>query len=379
MKRKLMFVVNVDWFFYSHRMPIALAALAEGYEVHIACRDTGYRAELESRGLFFHPLALERGRSNIFISIVSFVEIFNLIRSIRPNLLHLVTIKPVLLGGLAARLTGIQSVVISIPGLGFIFSARGFLALVQRIIITLIYQFILGKKSLKVIFQNTHDRDTLCGFARISPLKIIMIRGSGVNLKEYGVMPFPDGIPLVILAARLLRSKGVMEFVQAAKILLSKEGCQVRFCLLGEIDPDNPDSLTRADIERLRKEATVEVWGYHSDMNKALAQARVVVLPSYYGEGLPKILIEAAACGRPVVTTDHPGCRDAIQPGVSGLLVPVQNSEALAAAIIKLLEDPVLCLEMGLAGRNLAEREFDLAHVIERHLNIYRELDDATK
>lgn len=375
MSSKLMFVVNVDWFFISHRLPIALSALRNGYEVHIACGITSRQEELERLGLIVHPLSIARGRAGVSSNIKTFLDIYSVFKRIRPDIVHLVTIKPVLFGGMAARLAGVMSIVTAISGLGFVFLDTGVKAFVRRWIVRFLYRLALGKKNLRVIFQNPEDRESLCRLIGVSHIKTELIRGSGVDLFEYKSSPLPQGRPIVMLAARLLKDKGVLEFVEAANLLATK-GYNARFCLVGEIDPDNPASLTAVQLENFCDGGKIEVWGQRSDMPEVLSSAFVVVLPSYR-EGLPKVLLEAAACGRAVVTTDAPGCRDAIEPGVSGLLVPVRDSLALADAIASLLDDPDRCAAMGKAGRALAEREFDVSEVIRRHLDIYRDLGVA--
>lgn len=372
MSQKLMFVVNVDWFFISHRLPIALRALERGYEVHLVCGETGRLAELERLGLIVHPLAIVRGKSGIGSSLKTFLEIISLFKRVRPDIVHLVTIKPVLFGGLAARLVGIKAIVAAVSGLGFVFVDSGLKARLRRLVVGLLYRLALGAKNLKVIFQNPDDRDSLCSLAGIQKCKTELIRGSGVDLSKYQVSIVPSGPPVVVLVARLLSDKGVMEFVEAANQLKHK-GYQARFCLVGDIDPDNPASLTVDDLALIKSAGQVELWGHRSDIPVVLSGATIVVLPSYR-EGLPKVLLEAAACGRAVVSTDVPGCRDAVERDVTGLLVPSRNAAQLAQAVASLLDDPVQCSAMGLAGRKLAEREFDVSKVVERHLEIYAEL-----
>jgi glycosyltransferase involved in cell wall biosynthesis len=216
----------------------------------------------------------------------------------------------------------------------------------------------------------------LTKLAHLSDSKVAMIRGSGVDLAQYDHTPLPPGLPVVLLAARLLADKGVREFVQAAR-LLKQQGVSARFCLVGSVDPANPASLADTELAQWANEGMVELWGQRSDMPEVLSSARLVVLPSYR-EGLPKILLEAAACGRAVVTTDVPGCRDAIDPGVTGLLVPVRNATALADALKELINDPERCQGMGSAGHALAERAFDVRQVVAAHLRIYQELIDKS-
>jgi glycosyltransferase involved in cell wall biosynthesis len=235
-----------------------------------------------------------------------------------------------------------------------------------------LYRLALGHRNLKVIFQNPDDRAGLSKLAHLPDSKVEMIRGSGVDLTQYGHTPLPLGVPVVLLAARLLADKGVREFVEAAR-LLKQQGVSARFCLVGSVDPANPASLADAELRQWANEGVVELWGQRSDMPEVLRAAHLVVLPSYR-EGLPKVLLEAAACGRAVVTTDVPGCSDAIDPSVTGVLVPVRNAAALADAMEGLINDPLRCQAMGNAGRELAERAFDVRQVVAAHLRIYQEL-----
>jgi glycosyltransferase involved in cell wall biosynthesis len=373
MSRTLLFVVNVDWFFLSHRLPIALEAQRQGYQVHVATCLTDKLDELQRHGLVVHPLALDRSSAGLGNAWRTMVQLWEVFRAVRPDVVHLVTIKPVLLGGLVARLAGVPAVVAAVSGLGFVFIANGAKAVVRRWLVGGLYRVALGHSNLMVIFQNPDDLASLAKLTHLPDSKVAMIRGSGVDLAQYDHKPLPPGVPVVLLAARLLADKGVHEFVQAAR-LLTEQGTSARFCLVGSVDLANPTSLTDVELAQWVNEGVVELWGHRSDMPQVLSIAYLVVLPSYYGEGLPKILIEAAACGRAVVTTDHPGCRDAIDPSVTGVLVPVRNASALAEAINELLIDPERCRAMGNAGRALAERAFDVRQVVDAHLRIYQEL-----
>jgi glycosyltransferase involved in cell wall biosynthesis len=304
------------------------------------------------------------------------LELWSVFKIVQPDLVHLVTIKPVLLGGLVARLAGVPAVVAAVSGLGFVFLAHGAKAVVRRWLVGGLYRVALGHHNLRVIFQNPDDRASLVKLAHLPDSKVEMIRGSGVDLAQYGHTPLPPGTPVVLLVARLLADKGVREFVQAAR-LLRQQGVSARFCLVGSVDPANPASLADTELTQWANEGVVELWGQRSDMPEVLRSARLVVLPSYR-EGLPKILLEAAACGRAVVTTDVPGCRDAIDPGITGLLVPVRNATAQAGALKELINDPARCQAMGNAGRALAERAFDVRQVVAAHLRIYQELIDKS-
>ena len=376
MNRKLLFVVNVDWFFLSHRLPIALEAIRQGYEVHIATALTDKLTVMQNHGLVVHPLSLDRSSAGLLATGKTIWQILRVYKLVKPDVVHLVTIKPVLLGGLAARLARVPAVVSAVSGLGFVFVAKGVKASIRRWLVGSLYGLALGHRNLRVIFQNPDDLTCLSRLVNLPDRNISLIRGSGADLSQYCVMPLPTGVPVVMLAARLLADKGVREFVQSAQILRQRGllAQDVRFVIVGKPDLDNPASLRPDELAQWTEEGVVELWGYRTDMPQVMAASHIVVLPSYYGEGLPKVLIEAAACGRVVVTTDHPGCRDAIDSGVTGVLVPMRDAVALADAIQELLSDPVRCLVMGQAGRELAESVFDVREVVAAHLQIYQEL-----
>lgn len=247
MSRTLLFVVNVDWFFLSHRLPIALEARRQGYSVHIATGLTDKLDELQRHGLVVHPLALDRSNSGLGNALRTVVQLWQVFRAVRPDVLHLVTIKPVLLGGLVARLAGVPAVVVAVSGLGFVFMAHGAKALVRRWLVGVLYRVAFGHGNLRVIFQNADGRDSLAKLAHLPDSKVEMIRGSGVDLVQYVHTPLPPGVPVVLLAARFLADKGVREFVQAAR-LLKQRGVAARFCLVGAVDPANPASLTDAEL-----------------------------------------------------------------------------------------------------------------------------------
>lgn len=369
MKKKLMFVVNVDWAFISHRLPIALGAIDMGYEVHLACKDTGKLEVLQKYGIYTHSLPIKRSSGGLISNFFTFFEIARLIYRVRPDVLHLVTVKPILFGGIAARVFNINRVVAAVPGLGFLYIDTGLKAKIRRFFVGLFYKLALDNTRLKVIFQNGDDRNLISGIVEIEEKNIFMIRGSGVDLSLFQIVPLPHGVPVVIMAARLIRDKGVWEFVSAARILKNRGKC-IRFCLVGDIDVENPSSLTSFDIQSIKNEGLVEIWGHRENMPEILSKATVVVLPSYR-EGLPKVLLEAAAAGKAIITTDVPGCRDAIDEGVTGILVPPRDQDALASAIDFLVSNPDQVSRMGEAGRALAKLEFDINMVVAKHMDIY--------
>ena len=376
-KKKLLFIVNVDWFFLSHRLPIAVEAMREGYEVHIAAGITDKSNLLENSGLIVHPLNLHRSRVGVVSFLSEFLEIFSIIRTVAPDIVHLVTIKPVLLGGIASRLAYVPAVVFAVSGLGFVFINKGLMALFRRKAISILYRLAFGHANKRVIFQNVDDKSTLASLSNISSNESVLIHGSGVDLSAYSMQSLSVGLPIVLLAARLLEDKGVREFVRAAE-LVNVSTPRARFVLVGEPDPLNPATVKQQELDQWKLNGVVEMWGYRDDMNTVLSSATVVVLPSYR-EGFPKVLIEAAACGRAVITTDVPGCRDAIEDGVTGLLAPVRDAEMLANKISFLLDNPGCCEDMGIAGRRRAEEMFDVKQVVAKHMHIYEDLLCHTK
>lgn len=375
MKKRLLFIVNVDWFFLSHRLPIALAAQAAGYEVHLACQFSEKGTSVKQYGFVLHELRLERSGTSFLKELKTVFAIRSLVKRIQPDLIHSVTIKPVLYTGLATRYSGIP-LVASISGLGFVFISEGFKANVVRKLVSFFYKLALRRDSSKVIFQNPADKELFISESIITPEQAIMIKGSGVDLTKYKVVKQPDGEPVVMLLARLLVDKGVIEFVDAARLLKS-QNIACRMVLVGDID-ENPKSVSITQLKNWVDDGLIEYWGFSDNVSETYAKSNIVVLPSYR-EGLPKSLIEAAACGRAVITTDVPGCRDAIIPDVTGLLVPVKDSAALAKAITKLCVDIELCNRFGAAGRLLAQTEFDIDSVVKKHLALYQNLLETNR
>lgn len=372
MSKAILFVVNSAEFFLSHRLPVALAAQKAGLEVHVATSGGVSVREIERWGLQHHTVPISRSRQNPLAELVTIFNLYQLFRRLKPNLVHLITIKPVLYGGIAARLSGGPSVVAAVSGLGTVFVAQSFAAGARRLLVSLLYRMAFRHRRLAVIFQNPDDRDALLGISALEKCEARMIRGSGVSLDDYSYKSEPEGVPIVVMASRLLRDKGVYEFVEAARLLKARH-VPVLMRLIGAPDPGNPTSVSEADLNGWFLEGVVELLGYREDVAQQYEAANIVCLPSYR-EGLPKGLVEAAACGRAVVTTDVPGCRDAIEPGVTGVLVPVKSATALADAIQMLIEDPESRFRMGMAGRKLAEEAFSIDRITEQHLEIYEEL-----
>jgi glycosyltransferase involved in cell wall biosynthesis len=364
-----LFIVNDAGFFVSHRLPIALAARAQGYDVHVATPDGPGKERILSAGLTFHAIPLRRGRAGVSREVTTFTALVRLYRAVRPDLVHHVTIKPVLYGSMAARITGLRAVVNAVPGLGYVFLAGGFRGRARRSVIMALYRLAFGHPNTWVIFQNRDDSSIFTKARLVTDKRAILIRGSGVDLGVFTLTPEPEGPITIVCAARLLKDKGIQEFVDAARLLRAR-GTSVRCVLVGDVDPDNPASCTTDQVQAWVRDGIVEWWGHRTDMPAVFRECHIVCLPSYR-EGVPKVLLEAAACGRPIVTTDVPGCRDVIQPGETGLLVPARSAAAIAEAIHALATDTATRVRFGVNARRLAA-SFDIQHVVDRTLAVYR-------
>ncbi len=373
MLTKILIVVNEPWFFVSHRLPIARAALLLGYEVHVATKQGEGIEKIKREGIVCHEIPFKRSSFKPLDEVRTFVALVRLYKKLRPEIIHHVTIKPVLYGTFAARITNMPHIVNAISGLGFVFIAKGFIASLRRYFVSRAYKTILRKKNIRVIFQNSDDRNLFIKIGILKENQVIEIKGSGVDLEKF--FPTPEQLDdqsVVVLVARMLWDKGIGEFVEAAKVL-QQDGIKARFLLVGDIDEGNPRSITREQMEAWCNSGLIEWSGHSTDIQGVLAKANIVCLPSYR-EGLPKVLLEAAACGRAVITTDVPGCRDAIEPDVSGLLVQVRDVATLVNALRRLIDDEILRKRMGIAGRELAEREFNIQKVVDAHMAIYKEM-----
>lgn len=377
MKKKLLFVVNVDWFFVSHRIDIARAALRNGYEVHLATSITVHKEFLSEQGFFVHNIPLHRSKINPFYAVNYFFKLINIFRKINPNIVHFVTIKPVLIGGLVLKFVKVSAAVFAISGMGYVFIGNRIRHKILQKISSYIYSFVLRHKNSIVICQNTDDLHLIRTMGNFPLSKFILIKGSGVDLKKFKPSNLPPNEPIIMFPSRILKDKGVMEFIEAAKKISLVESTKIppKFVLVGMLDKGNKASLDISEISELEKSNIVEYWGNKDNMEEVLPLATIIVLPSYR-EGLPKVLIEASACSRPVITSDVPGCRDAIINKKTGLLVPAKDSHQLADAILMLLKNPELCKSFGEAGRIFAEENFSIEHVVSEHLGIYNSLVD---
>lgn len=371
MPRRLLFLVNDAGFFLSHRLPLARAAVEAGWEVAVATRADARSAEIEAAGLAFHPVPIQRFGLKPGGELATALAVARLCRRLRPDLLHCVTLKAAVPGLLAARLAGVPAAVLAITGAGRTYSDGGLLwRVLQRAIPR--YLSLLSGPRTRLLVQNPDDARALAPRGALAA-RTVLIRGSGVDLADFAATPEPAAPMTVLLASRLIAKKGIAVYVEAARRACA-ERPELHFLLAGEPDPGNPDAVPEARLRAWHAEGAVQWLGRRDDMPALMAASHVVCLPSQYGEGVPKCLIEGAAAGRPLVATDVAGCREVCRHGETGLLVPPGDAAALAAAFLALAGDPGLRRRLGARARAVAEAEFDLASVNRRTFDLYESL-----
>lgn len=371
----LLFVVNDTRFFLSHRLPIAQAAARYGYTVHVATGDITREEHerLQQEGFVYHPVRLSRRGMNPLSEAGTINALRRLFRQVKPQIVHLVTIKPVLYGGIAARLARVPAVVQALSGLGYLFIEDG--SLRKRLIRALVRRplgYALTHSRGCVIFQNPDDQAFFIQKKLIAVETARLIKGSGVDPWQFAPGSTPEEPPVVMLASRMLWDKGVAEFVEAAQ-QLKAQGVEARFVLAGASDPGNPSAVSEDQLKQWHAEGVIEWWGHQSDMAHTFSNAHVVCLPSYR-EGLPKVLLEAAACSLPLVATEVPGCREVVEHGANGFLVPPRDANSLSHALAELIERPDLRQRFGKVGRRRVLREFTTGHVVQQTMAVYDEL-----
>ena len=372
--KKILILVNYLSFFLSHRLPIAEALLAKGFEVFIGYGELrGADPKLlEQRGFKVNCIPMQPGSFNLLKDLKTIYCIWVFFNKVKPDIAHLITIKPYLYGGIISRLCGVRGLITAVSGLGTLFVNKDLKSKLIRLLLYPIYKFAFNHLNQKVIVQNKDDLKVLVNWGVLNLSKVKLLKGSGVKLENFTNLDEPGGTPTVCFAARLLRDKGVYEYVSAVR-LLKERGIKAQFLLAGDLDINNPTGLKLDDLNKLKDEGYVEIIGYQKNIPTLYAKSHIICLPSYR-EGFPKSLIEAAAAGRAVVTTDVPGCRDAIIPNKTGLLVPAKDSQKLADALQWLIENPKERIAMGKAGRKFAEKEFPIEKIILNHLDIYQDL-----
>ena len=373
-KKSLLFVVNKASFFLSHRLLLALEARKQGYRIHVATPFDADVEKLKENGFVHHSVLMNRSGSNPFQELRTLYSLYSLYKELKPDLIHHITIKPVLYGSIAARLAKVHAIVNAIPGLGHVFTEKGFVAAIRKNLVVFVYRVALKHKNMKVIFQNTENYRLFLRWRLVNDSNAIVIKGSGVDINEYYPEPEPaEGLPLVILASRMLYDKGVRQFVDAAR-LINHDKMIARFALIGDSDSGNPNSVPESVLTSWHNDGYIEWWGHRDDMPEVIRMSNVVCLPTYYGEGVPKVLIEAAASGRPIVATDIAGCREIVKDGENGILVMEKSVPDLVKAIHKLVNNAGLREKMSVMGRKLVVEYFSSDKVIAGTLSVYQDL-----
>lgn len=374
---KLLFLVTEDWYFCSHRLPIARAARDAGFAVTVATRVNRHGAQIRAEGFELVPLAMKRANSNPLRELLALWEITRLYRRLRPDIVHHVAVKPALVGSLAARFAGIPRVVNAIAGLGYVFASPSLKAQLLRPVISLGFRALLNGPLNRVIVQNPDDQRLLAERRLVAPERMALIKGSGVDLAHYRPAPEPAtgpaAPPVAALVSRMIWDKGIGVLVEAARILKTR-GVALKILLAGQPDEENPAKIPVQQLQDWHNEGIVEWVGFCDDVAGLWARSHIAVLPSWYGEGVPKSLLEAAASGRPIVAVHGPGLREVVRDGVTGILIPPRDATALAAALQRLAEDAGLRGRLGQAARALAEQDFGEAAVIRDTLVLYRTL-----
>jgi len=364
---KVILFANTDWYIYNFRIGLVRELRARGHDVILLSPPGNFHKRLQADGFKWFQFSLSRQGINPFSEIQTLWKLFHLYKRIKPDIVHHFTIKPVIYGSIAAHFLGRNNIINSITGLGHLFIDTGFITHILRGFAKTLYR--LSLRHTQVIFENPEDQDTFIQNRLLNPKQTHLILGTGVDVKKFQPSPNKNDPPLVLFASRLLITKGLLEFVEAANQLQQK-GLKARFVIAGTPDPGNPASISPEQIDAWQRFDFIETWGWQDYMPNALAKASIFCLPSYR-EGVPNALLEAAACGLPIVTTDVPGCRDVVADRVNGLLVPVRDSQALADAIEELLNNQELRIKMGNNGRQIALEKFSLDKIIEQTLSVY--------
>lgn len=372
-KSRILIVVNVDWFFLSHRLPIARAAMDRGYEVFVATADTGVRKKIEEYGIHFVEAPFLEKSHSFLSELYMIIKLGRLYKKIEPDLVHHVTIRPVLYGSIASRLYRVPAVVNALSGLGYVFTNQGIKNRALRAVVSRLLKIGLSHPNQLLILQNDDDRQKFIRRGLVRPEQIRIIRGSGVDSEQF----YPQNDQKreevqVAFVGRLLWDKGIGEFVDAASKLIER-GVKAKFHIYGSQYKNNPESVPDDVLDKWKSDGFVTFHGHREKIEEQLSQIDIVCLPSYR-EGLPKALLEAASAGLPIVTTDTPGCREVVDDGVNGFLVPPQNTTLLAERLRELIENPDLRSQFGKAGRKKVLNEFTIDKVVEETMTIYRSL-----
>ncbi len=369
-----MFLVTEDWYFWAHRLPQARAARDAGFQVSVATRVRAHGDLIRGEGFALHPLGWRRGSINPLSALASIREVARLYRAEWPSIVHHVSMKPILVGSFAARLAGVNRVVNALTGLGFLFAATTLKAKLLRFALTPVLRNIADRQGVRFLVENPDDGRMLKQRKVVPDHRLVLIKGSGVDVSHYAPLPEPQGAPIVIgCATRMLRIKGVEEVVAAFRLLRGR-GVDARLLLAGAPDTENHAAIPEAELRAWATEPGIEWVGHVADVRDVWKRAHIAVLASRGGEGIPMTLMEAAACGRPMVATDVPGCREIVAQNETGLLVTPGDTEALARALERMVRDADLRHRCGQAARERVAGGLDAGTVGRATVAVYRGL-----
>lgn len=367
---RLLYVTNNPEFFASYRLRTAVAARDAGYDVHVATPDGPRIADIVAHGLTHHVIPLHRRSFNPARGLHTVAALRRLYLRLRPDVIEHMTIQAVLYGSFAARTAGVGRIVNWMAGLGFLFVERGRRTALLRPAVLAAYRVALGVRDGHAVFENPDHRDYFVRAGLVPAAQASVIEGAGVEMSEFAASPPPPGTPVVLFAGRMIWDKGVRDFVSAVELLRAR-GAAARFVMVGAPDPGNPASVDDARLREWNDSGIVEWDGPSSRMADEYRRCAIFCFPTAYAEGVPRVLIEAAASARPVITTDMPGCREVVIPGVNGLLVPPRDPAAVADAIERLLADPALRGTMGERGREHVRQRFSVRTIVDATLALY--------
>ena len=371
MQKRLFIVVNQDFFFLSHRLPVATAALEAGYDVTIVSEDTGVSHKIREAGLKTINLPINKAGTNMKDEVKTLFFLYKLFRREKPDIVHLVGLKTMLWGSIACRLAGVKAMVSAVCGLGVLFDEKHAQSFMTQAILK-VMRITHHKKRLRVIFQNNDDKGIFQDAKIVNDSQCAFTNGSGINLQNYDYTPEPTEGPIkIIFTARMVEDKGTLVLIEAAKKLEPEYKGKIQFLLCGGLDT-NPNGITKEMLESRCDGEYIQWLGHRKDVLELLKQSHIMAFPSWYREGLPKSVIEAEAIGRPIVTTDSVGCRDTVIDGKNGFLIPIKDSDALADALKKLIDSKELRETMGKNAREFAVNKFDIKDVTNVHLDVYK-------
>jgi len=372
---KLIYLVTEDWYFYSHRLPMVRGAQAAGFEVSVICNVDQHRAAIEKAGVRVIPLSLTRRSLNPFLAAKQIFSLIRIYRREKPDFVHHIAMKPILYGSIAALSARVPLQLNAFAGLGLIFTSDIRLARFLRPTLICMFRILLKQKGAWTLFQNGDDRAMLQRFKVIDPARTDIIRGSGVEMDQYAVTALPDTPPFICAyAGRMIHMKGLQDMHDAFEILQKRGAHHIHLWLCGIPDHGNPQSWDEEKLNAWCEKNPSVTWKGHQVMRDIWPQVHLALQPSLGGEGLPKALLEAGACARPMIATDVSGCREVVRDGVNGVLIPENNPQKLADEILKFSLDPDLCASMGQAGRDYIGRELSADSVTHQIEHLYKKM-----